>query len=93
MEKITLLKIRACLQANIGSKVKLTVKKSRNKVLVWEGILESTYPSVFTVRLDGNNLSSYQKRVSHSYSDLLTKSVEITIFNITKNVQNSKMIV
>lgn len=101
MEKITLCRIRKCLQNNIGNRVKVTVKKSRNKTFILDGIIENTHPSVFTVQLVAETDTTYQKRVSYSYSDLLTKSVELVIASPSKiasaqdqtDLSNDKMIV
>ena len=41
------------------------------------GILEETYPSVFIVKLDQDQHAF--KRVSYSYADILTETVEVTV--------------
>lgn len=64
---------------NIGSKIILKADKGRKKIVENVGIIESAYPSVFTVVIDGEY--SQSRRVSYSYSDLLTSTVEITICN------------
>lgn len=81
IEKSDLMQVKRSLQSHIGKKVRLTSKKGRKKAVVRQGVIESTYPSIFTIRLD--NLPddiSENRRVSFSYTDVLTKSVEIVIY-------------
>lgn len=69
--------IKNDIKRSIGSKVKLEASKGRNKTTVDEGIIESVYPSIFTIQLlDG---SAPSRKVSYSYTDILTHSVEITL--------------
>ena len=70
-------KIRKDLEGCIGKKVILRANKGRKKTTVKEGILESAYPSVFVVRV--SNQYDSIRRVSYTYSDVLTSTVEITI--------------
>ena len=76
MERTTLTEIRQDLEASRGRRLRLTANRGRQRVIVREGILVQTYPNVFTIRLlDSNSV----KRVSFSYSDVLTKTVEISL--------------
>ena len=45
----------------------------RKKILENEGILESVHPSIFVVRLQNDT----QRKVTYSYSDVLTKTVQL----------------
>ncbi|MCT7680870.1 MAG: Veg family protein, partial [Lactobacillus crispatus] len=47
----------------------------RKKVTKRKGILKSTFPAVFVVDLDQDQNSF--ERVSYSYTDLLTKNIEL----------------
>lgn len=86
IEKSDLLQVKRSLQNNIGKKVRLTSKKGRKKEVVRQGIIESTYPSIFTIRLDNlPNDNGENRRVSFSYTDVLTKTVELVIFKPAKN--------
>ncbi len=67
--------IRIDLENHLGSRIKLKANRGRKKTIVREGILEQTYPHVFTVRLDKTNSSI--PRVSYSYIDILTSSIEL----------------
>ncbi len=68
--------IRRDLELCVGKKVKLKASRGRRKVLEAEGILEKTYPKVFVVKLDKQ---SPVKRLSYTYADVLTATVELTI--------------
>jgi len=77
VEKNALGQIRKEMEACIGKRVQLKTNKGRKKTLVKEGILESTYPSIFTVRFE-NDFKNVRK-VSYSYTDVLTNTVEIKV--------------
>ncbi|MCK8059294.1 MULTISPECIES: Veg family protein [unclassified Fusibacter] len=73
----TLSEIRKTIEGCIGEKVVLRTNKGRKKVKVREGVLEEAYPNVFVVRIDDGMMS--QRKVSFSYSDVLTETVEVTL--------------
>lgn len=77
IEKNSLDKIRKDVEDSVGKKVILKANKGRKKVIVREGILESAYPNIFVVKI--SNQYDYVRRVSYSYSDILTETVEITV--------------
>ncbi|KYH29420.1 MULTISPECIES: Veg family protein [Clostridium] len=58
---------------HIGEKVTLRANNGRRKIIVSNGILEKTYSSIFVVRLEDDT----QRTVTYSYSDVLTKTVQI----------------
>ncbi len=68
--------IKLDLDACIGKRIKLKANRGRKKVIEAEGVLESTYPKVFVVRLDS---SSSVQRMSYTYVDILTETVELTV--------------
>jgi uncharacterized protein Veg len=70
-------KIRKDLEGCIGKKVILKANKGRKKTSVKEGILESAYPNLFVVRI--SNQYDSIRRVSYTYSDVLTATVEVVI--------------
>ena len=74
--KEVLAEIKEDLDTFVGTKVKLKSFKGRNKVVEREGVLECTYPNIFVIKLDEKRT---QRRVSFSYTDVLTESVELTI--------------
>ncbi|WFA08512.1 Veg family protein [Tissierella sp. Yu-01] len=77
MEANNVLEIRKELEGCIGKKVILKANKGRKKTTVREGILESAYPSLFVVRV--SNQYDSVRRVSYTYSDVLTSTVEVII--------------
>ncbi|HHT37127.1 MAG: Veg family protein [Candidatus Wallacebacter cryptica] len=70
--------IKLNLDACVGKKIKLKANKGRKKIVEAEGILENTYPNIFVIKLDK---SSAIKRLSYTYADILTETVELTIDN------------
>lgn len=70
--------IKLDLDACIGKKIKLKANKGRKKVIEAEGILENTYPNIFVIKLDKSNAV---RRLSYTYADILTETVELTVDN------------
>lgn len=77
--KCDLVQIRKDIEASVGSKVQLSSNKGRRKAFIKEGILENAYPSIFVVRFE--NSFEETRRVSYSYTDILTKAIEISFQN------------
>lgn len=81
IEKTELSRIKEKLEGNIGNKVRLTAKKGRKKTVTRLGVLESTHPSIFIIKLDSAYAQYNEgRRVSYSYTDILTKTVELVVF-------------
>ncbi len=80
--KNALWQIRKDLESHVGEKIQLRANRGRRKTLEKIGILENTYPSIFVIRVDE---VSYNQRLSFSYADVLTETVELTIFNKNGN--------
>ncbi|MGX7394308.1 MULTISPECIES: Veg family protein [Carnobacterium] len=72
---ITLASIKEKLDLKLGKKIMLTAQVGRKKKTERKGTLTETYPSVFVVELDQEENAF--ERVSYSYTDVLTQSVEI----------------
>lgn len=70
------MQIRRSLEAHVGQKIRLRAHRGRRKTLEKIGVLENTYPSIFVVRIDEPN---YNQRLSFSYADVLTETVELTL--------------
>ncbi len=70
-----LFEIRKKLESHLGEKIKLKANRGRRKTYEKEGVLESLYPSIFIVRVNENN---YFQRISFSYADILTETVELS---------------
>ena len=68
--------IRRGLEDHLGKRVTVRAQKGRRRISVDEGVLESTYPSVFTIRV---NASGGPRRLSYTYSDVFTRIVRIRV--------------
>lgn len=77
MGKNALIDIKRNLDQYIGHRINLTANGGRRKTVQRSGVLEETYPSVFIVKLDEEQHSF--ERVSYSYADILTETVELTV--------------
>lgn len=71
----TLASIKEQLDERLGDEVKLTAQAGRKKKTERTGVLADTYRAVFVVELDQEENAF--ERVSYSYTDLLTNSVEL----------------
>ena len=73
-------RVKTLLTENIGKRIKLTAKKGRKRVIVRQGVISATYPSIFIVILDSiSEFADTGRTISFSYADILTKSIEITV--------------
>ena len=69
----TLSSIKEEIENHVGEKIVLRDSGGRRKVFVKNGVIEKTYKSIFVIKLDDSN----DRRISYSYSDVLTKTVQI----------------
>lgn len=76
MAKNILQEIRSDLESWVGNKVSLRANRGRKRVLQKEGVLEKTYPHIFVIVLEEDG---YLRRLSFTYSDILTENVEIMV--------------
>ncbi|ARC86845.1 hypothetical protein U732_2589 [Clostridium argentinense CDC 2741] len=65
--------IKKDIERHVGEKVTLKANGGRRKILINDGILEKTYDSIFVIRLENGS----QRTVTYSYSDVLTKTVQL----------------
>lgn len=79
ISKSDLNQVKRDIESYVGYKIQLKSNKGRKKSFVQEGVLENTYPSIFIVKFE--NDYEVTRRVSFSYTDILTNSVEIKICN------------
>lgn len=70
-------KIKRDLDAVVGKKIMLRANRGRKRIIEEVGILEKTYPNIFVVRI--NEDSDKARRVSYTYADILTKTVELRV--------------
>jgi uncharacterized protein Veg len=69
-------RIKTDLEACKGSKMRLRANLGRCKVVEREGVLEETHPNLFVIRVEEKRDRS--RRISYSYADVLTRTVELT---------------
>ncbi|MGE5614893.1 MAG: Veg family protein [Bacillota bacterium] len=86
-EKSDLFQIKKNIETCIGEKVQLKANKGRKKAFIKEGIIEKSYPSIFIIKFE--NEYETIRRVSYSYTDILTKAVELTIYKDDKKIRVS----
>ncbi|MBO1004730.1 biofilm formation stimulator Veg [Pseudogracilibacillus auburnensis] len=79
----TLASIKKSLDSNLGKKLMLKANGGRRKTIERSGILAETYPSVFVIELDQEENAF--ERVSYSYADVLTETVELTFYEDKAN--------
>ncbi len=77
--------IRRNLETLVGEKILLRANGGRRKTVERTGVLEETYPSVFVVKLD--QAESSFKRVSYSYADVLTETVELLVLREDEQIR------
>ncbi len=70
--------IKSKIEKNIGEKIVIIAKQGKRRIVTQKGIIMNAYPGVFVVKIiDSNN----NRIVSYSYSDILTKTVRLSIAN------------
>ena len=74
IEKCNIDEVKKNIEGCVGQKVLLRGSLGRNKSFEKEGTLVNTYPNIFVVKMDDS-----QRNVTYSYTDVLTKSVELGI--------------
>lgn len=72
-------KIRNDVQSHVGKMVKLRANRGRKKTFEKEGVLEQVYPNIFIVKVTES--PEFVRRISYSYSDILTDTVELTVLH------------
>ncbi|MGI6588078.1 MAG: Veg family protein [Peptococcia bacterium] len=76
--------IKRDLEPFVGNKIKLKANRGRKKIIEKVGVLESTYPNIFVIRLDEKQI---ERRVSFTYADILTDTVQLTVFDGDENIR------
>jgi uncharacterized protein Veg len=80
-----LCKIRKDVESYVGKTVKLKANRGRKKTFEKKGILEKVYPNIFIVKVTES--PDFVRRISYSYSDILTETVELTLCNVNDEPQ------
>lgn len=86
-EKSDLFQIKKNIETCIGEKVQLKANKGRKKAFIKEGVIENSYPSIFIIKFE--NEYETTRRVSYSYTDILTKAVELVIYKDDEKIRVS----
>lgn len=76
--KATVHDIKRKVEKYQGRTVRLEAHKSKKKLYQKTGVIESVYPSIFTVNIEDDSHARNQ-RMSFSYIDVLTKNVKIDL--------------
>lgn len=79
MDRNALSQIRKELESCVGKRIQLKANKGRKKTFVREGIVKNAYPSIFTVSFENEYNSS--RTASYSYTDVLTRTVEVKLMS------------
>lgn len=69
-------RIKSELQLCVGVRMKVKANMGRCKIVERLGVLEETHPNLFVVKVEEKR--NRTRRVSYSYADVLTKTVELT---------------
>lgn len=78
MSQADIKKVKTSVNRNIGNRVKIRANRGRHKIDVTEGIISETYPSIFLVEVF-NELDDSTQKISFSYTDVLTKDVQMQL--------------
>lgn len=78
MSQSDIKRVKFSVNQNIGSKVKIRANRGRHKIDITEGVIRETYPSVFLVEVE-NKLDDTTQNISFSYTDVLTKDVQMQL--------------
>lgn len=80
----TLADIKTALDSNLGKRLLLKANGGRRKTVERFGTLAETYPAVFVIELDQDENAF--ERVSYSYADVLTETVQLTFLSKQQEV-------
>ena len=70
--------VRRAVAEHVGSKVRVRGKMGGQNIVLTEGVITETYPCIFLVQVKNAEENSYQT-VSYSYTDVITKDVQLTL--------------
>ena len=78
MGKVDVRAVRNAVYRAIGSKVVVKANRGRHRFDINEGVIKEVYPHVFMIELSDNE-DEVSKRVSYTYTDILTKDVQLQL--------------
>lgn len=73
--------VRKAVYKIVGNQVLVKSSKGRQKFDVNKGVVKEAYPHIFRIELDSEE-EGMAKTVSYTYSDILTKDVELCLCGI-----------
>ena len=68
--------LQSDIQEKVGQKIIIKGSLGRSKLFEKEATIEKAYPNIFVVKYDEN-----ERNVSYQYKDILTRTVEVDVFN------------
>ena len=68
--------LKTDIHDKIGQKIIVKGSLGRSKEFEKEGTIEKAYPNIFVVKYEEND-----RTASYTYTDLLTRTVEVDVFN------------
>lgn len=78
MQEAELENIRSNIESNLGRRVWLKSNRGRSRSVENEGVLSSTFSSVFTVAIDS---PTQPRMISYTYGDILTNNLEMKLID------------
>lgn len=74
--KSDILSLKTDIFEKVGQKIIVKGSLGRSKAFEKEATIEKAYPNLFVVRYEEND-----RNVTYSYTDVLTRTVEVDVFN------------
>lgn len=74
--KSDILSLKTDIFDKVGQKIIVKGSLGRSKAFEKEATIEKAYPNIFVVRYEEND-----RNVTYSYTDVLTRTVELDVFN------------
>ena len=71
--------LKTDIDEKIGQKIIVKGSLGRSKSFAKEATIEKAYPNLFIIKFDENN-----RNVSYSYTDILTRTIEVDVFDGNK---------
>ena len=74
--KSDILSLKTDIFDKVGQKIIVKGSLGRSKAFEKEATIEKAYPNIFVVKYEEND-----RNVTYSYTDVLTRTVELDVFN------------
>ncbi len=68
--------LKTDIDEKVGQKIIVKGSLGRSKSFVKEATIEKTYPNLFIIKFDESD-----RNVSYSYTDILTRTIEVDVFD------------